>query len=381
MKISIVTDTFPPEMNGVARTLERLVSGLVTRHHTVTVVHPGKQKQSPPADCAAEEQYVWGLAVPMYSCLRMGLPRKHSFLREWNEERPDVVYIATESLMGYSALRAAVRLSIPVVTGYHTHFPKYLRHYAPSLENIAHSYLRHLHNQSECTVTPSRDVAFELHGSGYHNVTVMGRGVDTGLFHPDKRDALLRQEWNAREGTIVLLCVGRVAVEKNLPVAFRAYQHLQRRYPDIRCVCVGDGPARESLMKSYPDVIWPGAKYGGELARYYASADVFLFPSLTETYGNVLPEAMASGLVPVAYCYAACAEIVRNGSNGFCADTNGGDAAFTSTVNQAIARRDDWKVIRATAKETAKSLSWDTVIRQFEFILTQAAQCPPQSAQ
>ena len=375
MRFSIVTDTYTPEVNGVARTLRQIANGLVEFGHEVTVVHPGRSKdlvESMP-DTVMEHR-VMGWPVPVYRSLRMGVPRKSQFLNEWANEAPEVIYIATEGLLGYSALKAARELEIPVVTGYHTRFPQYMRHYAPPLERVAETYLRHLHNQAECTVAPSRDVALELHRTGYHNVAVMGRGVDTQLFHPEKRDSLLRQRWRARPETIVLLLVGRIAHEKNLPVAIDTYLRLKSRYPDSLLVCVGDGPAEADLQAKYGQaVIWAGTKRREELARYYASADVFLFPSLTETYGNVLPEAMASGLITVAYDYAACSELVRCGTNGFSVAREGGAAAFENSVFTALARKHDWPAMRREARKTAESLSWEEVTRKFESILTRAA--------
>ena len=372
MKFTIVTDTFPPDINGVARTLQQLAGGLVNCGHEVTVVHPGILEQSEGLD-RMNEQRVWGIGVPMYSSLRMGIPRKVRFLREWSSDRPDAVYVATEGLLGFSALRAARELEIPVVTGYHTHFPSYLQHYVPSIRELASGYLRFLHNQSDCTVTPSKDVALELHGAGYHNVAVLGRGVDTELFTPDKRDALLRQRWSARPESVVMLCVGRVAVEKNLPAAFCAFRSLQRRYPDSKMICVGDGPVMADYRERYSEVVWTGARRGEELARHFASADLFLFPSLTETYGNVLPEALASGLVTVSFDYAASAELVSHGVNGFSVDRSEGNEGFERCVDHALSLRKQWKSISCEARSTTDNLSWNRIFRRFETIMCRIA--------
>lgn len=371
MKLSIITDTYAPEINGVARTLHQLATQLTSRGHSVEVIHPGIQDDSP--NEFVDERRVWGFALPMYRKLRMGGPRRQRFIDEWEEDRPDVIYVATEGMLGYSAVRAARTLEIPVVTGYHTRFPEYLRHYAPTLEKVAETYLRHLHNQSECTLAPTRSIALELHDEGYHNVAVMGRGVNTRLFSPDKRDALLRQRWSARPETPVMLCVGRVASEKNLEVAFEAFLNSRRRIPDLKLVCVGDGPALPELKSRFPQVIWPGEQKGEELARYYASADLFLFPSTTETYGNVLPEAMASGLVSVAFHYAACAELVVNGQNGFSTPLEFGGNGFSASVSRALSNRTHWPSIASAARETTESLSWNRVANQFENILFRAS--------
>ena len=191
-------------------------------------------------------------------------------------------------------------------------------------------------------------------------VGVLGRGVDTDLFHPAQRDPQLRGEWGATDDAPVIAFVGRIAAEKNLPLAVKAMNRVMERMPGSRAVLVGDGPKAQSLRESCPQFVHAGQRSGRDLARHYASADVFLFTSLTETYGNVLAEAMASGLVTVSYDYAAAHELVEHGVNGFKA-APGDEAAFLAALDQAVARWHDASM-RQRARATTLALSWEAIV-------------------
>jgi glycosyltransferase involved in cell wall biosynthesis len=218
MKLAIVTDTFPPDVNGVAMTLERLAAGLIGRGHAVEVIHPGiSGLQGEAGGGGFTEVCMPGFAVPRYAFARLGWPRPVFLQKRWQGRRPDVIYLATEGLLGYSALRAARKLRIPVVSGYHTHFPQYLTDYHLGLLGPAMLYwLRKLHNATSCTLVPTEETRQLLLSQGFRNVEIMERGVDTGLFHTGRRNRSLRQRWGAGPSDPVFLHVGRVAAEKNL---------------------------------------------------------------------------------------------------------------------------------------------------------------------
>src|SRR5690606_26563687 len=160
------------------------------------------------------------------------------------------------------------------------------------------------------TFVPTEDMAATLRLQGYRHVEVVARGVDTALYAPRRRSGALRAAWGAQEGDLVVLCVGRLAAEKNLELATRAFRAIRELRPDAKMVLVGDGPQRAAFSRDHPEIILAGMRIGDDLASHYASADMFLFPSLTETFGNVTLEAMASGLCVVAYDYAAAAEVI-----------------------------------------------------------------------
>ena len=210
----------------------------------------------------------------------------------------------------------------------------------------------------------SQDVLAELNRQGFANLELMPRGVDTQQFSPNHRDALLRREWGAGEGSKVGIYVGRMAAEKNLPLAIETFMELQRRFPDFRGVFVGDGPKLAEFKASYPNFIYAGPRYGADLARHYASADLFVFPSMTETFGNVILEAMASQLAVVAFDYAAGRQHLQNGVNGFTVPFGDADS-FTTAALSAI-QNSGLAQIRQKARDSAQHVSWGNVIERFE---------------
>ncbi|HEX7383334.1 MAG TPA: glycosyltransferase, partial [Burkholderiaceae bacterium] len=189
---------------------------------------------------------------------------------------------------------------------------------------------------------------------------------------PALRDDALRARWGAGRDSVVAIHVGRIAPEKNLDLAVRAFRAIQARRPDARFVWVGDGPAREALARANPDFVFCGIQRGTELARHFASGDLFLFPSRSETFGNVTLEALASGLVVVAYDQAAAAEHVRDGDNGVLA-WGDADRDFVDAACRAASCRADWPRWRAQARRAAQGARWDAVLRRFDQRLAQIA--------
>lgn len=313
MHIVFVTETWPPQVNGVALTVRTLALGLAARGHRVEVVRPGK----PGSDGNVELIFARGAPLPRYPGLQVGMPQGGELRRRWCERRPDAVYVATEGLLGISAMRAANNLQIPTVTGFHTRFHDYASHYGVGLlAPLVRSRLMQFHRRAQMTLVPTRALLDELTEAGIRRVRKLRRGMDTDLFTPARRESALRMSWGVQGDAPVMLCVGRLAAEKSLGLALQAFRALQARIPAARMVLVGDGPQRGALADAYPDVIFAGTRHGEELAAHYASADVFLFPSLTETFGNVVLEAMASGLAVVAFDKAAAQEHVANGISG-----------------------------------------------------------------
>ena len=367
MRIDVVTDTYEPDVNGVALTLGRLVGGLRMRGHLVHVMRASERNGSfNPGETAMPS-----LPLPMYHEVKIGLPSADRFRARWMKKRPDVVYVATESPMGASAVKAARTLEVPVVMGFHTNFHQYMKDYHFSrLETAAVNYLRKLHNRAGMTVVPTEEMRRTLEGLGFERLSVMGRGVDAVLFDPARRDASLRQSWGVWRDEVVFGVVGRLAREKNLVAALGLYTRLQREFPDcgMKMVVVGDGPMMNSLRSEFPDAVFCGMRRGEDLARHYAAMDVLLFASETETFGNVLLEGMASGLATVSYRYAASADVVLDGINGLQAE-KGDEEGFYSAMRRLL---EDGEMIRRLGKQarrTVNSRTWDSIHDRFEELL------------
>jgi glycosyltransferase involved in cell wall biosynthesis len=370
LNIAIVTETYPPEVNGVAMTLGKLAEGLQSLGHSVQVYRP-RQSAGDRATCNGTfaEHLLPGMRVPMYRELRLGFPAFGHLQRAWNRRRPDVVYVATEGPLGWSAIRAAGQLDIPALSGFHTNFHTYSRHYRLGwLEPLILRYLRNLHRSTHCTLVPTQALAGRLRARGFGRVEVLQRGVDTTLFSPQRRNAELRSQWGAGDNDLVCLYVGRIAAEKNIQEAVTTVRAIQSQQPNVRFVLVGDGPMRKSLARSDPDFVFCGTRRGEELAQHYASGDVFLFPSRSETFGNVVTEAMASGLAVVAYNEAAAGEHIRNNQTGVLVD-GAVPAAFHDAARALCSEPHRVHELGTNAARYVGQLDWSSVVRRFAFLL------------
>ncbi|MCX7672380.1 MAG: glycosyltransferase family 1 protein [Thiobacillaceae bacterium] len=367
LRLAVVTETYPPEINGVAMTVARFVRALQAREHQVQLIRPRQSTTDRPERETNLEQVLRpGVPIPRYAGLKMGLPAKSALKRLWSLKRPDLVHVVTEGPLGWSAVAAARALRLPVATDFHTNFHSYSLHYGLGwLKRPIAAYLRRFHSQARLTLVPSLSIRRELEQAGFRNLEVVARGVDTQLFDPARRSAALRAAWGVGEAGLAVLYVGRVAPEKNLELLLTAHQAIAQSRPDARLVVVGEGPALEGLRARAPDAVYCGARRGEVLAMHYASADVFLFPSLTETFGNVLLEAMASGLACVAFDYAAAAEHVHHGVNGLKAPY--GDAqAFIQAAVRLACETDLRRTLGEAARSTALGLSWERIYARLE---------------
>jgi len=372
LRISLVSETWPPEVNGVALTMARLTNGLRARGHAVHVVRPRQRNEHNPG--AGNETLVRGLPLPGYKDLQFGMPADKVLRELWQAQRPDVVHAVTEGPLGWSALRTARQMGIPVTSSYHTHFDGYSKHYGARLIGpLISAWLRRFHRRTLTTMAPTTALVESLTRAQVPGARLLGRGVDAKLFSPSRRSAELRKSWGVGVDDLVVINVGRLAPEKNLKLAARAYAALANVVPNSRMVWVGDGPSRAGLERANPGHIFTGAQSGEVLATSYASADIFLFPSLTETYGNVVPEAMASGLAVVAYHDAAAAELISDGLNGLTAEAGNEKAFIAAAVRMAqdAALR---QICREAAATRVAQISWDAVIGEFESNLLAASE-------
>jgi glycosyltransferase involved in cell wall biosynthesis len=381
LNLVLVTETYSPEINGVAMTLGHLVHGLTRLGHQVTIIRPRQRAEKGAAalqvNGPVSQHLLPGLPIPGYPLLRFGLPAGARLRRLWRKSRPDLVHIATEGPLGFSALTAAGELGLPVTSSFHTNFHHYTHDYRFSwLFSLTAKWLRYFHNRTLRTFAPTRELCDELSAGGYRNLRVLSRGVDTALFTSARRDEVQRLAWDSHPADPLVIHTGRLAREKNYALVVRAFDAMRAANPRCRFVVVGDGPLRSDLAAKLPYARFTGFVDRSTLAAHYASADIYLHASVTETYGNVAAEALASGLAFAGYDYAAAHELVRSGENGLLVPTGDEPAFLAAAVRLAtepalVAR------LRAQAAAAVHGRSWDSVVTQFAADLAEAIHVPP----
>jgi glycosyltransferase involved in cell wall biosynthesis len=375
LRVAVVTETYPPEINGVARTVGLMVEALHERGHDVQLIRPRqREERTPLQNGSPRERLVAGFPIPFYRHLQMGFAKPRFLLGEWTQWRPDLVHVVTEGPLGWAAVSAARRLGIPVCSDFHTNFHSYSRHYGFGMfAGVVSSYLRALHNRTDCTLVPTAEMRASLEALAFERVKVVGRGVDTWLFSPARRSERLRATWGCRGSETVVLYVGRLAPEKNLGLFVEAALAMRAVDAGLRVVLVGDGPQSAELRMRHPDFVFAGMRTGADLAEHYASADVFPFPSVTETFGNVTLEAMASGLAVLAYDYAAARQYLRDGVNGLLAPLDD-HAAFVRAAARLAGTPELRSRLRYEARQVAEAASWQRAFDDLERELRDIAQ-------
>ena len=348
-------------------TLSHLVEGLSERGHKVTVVRPRQNEcDQPRADGLYRELLCPGMPIPGYSMMRIGLPVRRKLLQDWRWDCPDIVHIATEGPLGYAALIAARKLRLPLSSSFHTNFHSYSRHYGFAfLTRPALAYLRHFHNRTQITLSPTVELNKQLTAEGFKNMRLLSRGVNTKIFSPVHRDVALRAAWGVGPDDLAVIHVSRLAAEKNYPLLISAFEAIRARHPTAKFIVTSDGPLRKKLERNHPWILFTGILSRDELARHYASADLFLYASQTETFGNVVLEAMASGLPVLAFNYAAAARYIQHGENGWHVPLNDSTAFLAAASLLA----DDTPCLRRlghAARMSAESIPWNRVIDGFE---------------
>lgn len=323
MRIALVTDAWLPQVNGVTTTLGQCVRELELSGHQVEVVHPGLFRTIP---------------CPRYPGIRLAVGAGGRVRRRLEEIAPQAVHIATEGPLGIAARRTCLRRGAPFTTAFHTHFPHYLRRYAGVPQGLTFALLRRFHGAAARTLVPTPSIRRELGSRGFTSLVPWSRGVDTELFRPG-----LEAVYDLPRP--ILVSVGRVAVEKNVET------FLALDLPGSKVV-VGDGPARASLQRRHPEVHWAGFRFGEELARHYADADLFVFPSLSDTFGVVMLEANASGLPVAAFPVAGPRDVVVDGVTGAL------DEDLAAACRRALA------LDRAACRRHAVTLSWRRTAEQ-----------------
>jgi glycosyltransferase involved in cell wall biosynthesis len=360
MRISLVTETYFPQINGVSRTLDRLVNSLREQGDEIQLLIPRYRDQGEPLPDDLTVVGFPAVALPFYREILLPVVTPGTIRRQLQSFTPDLVHIATEGPLGWAALRAARKLGLPTVSSFHTLFPAYLGSYGLGcLAPLAWRYLRWLHNATAATFCPTPSISELLEYRGFRNLQIWGRGVDSSRFHPAKRDVELRRQLGFGDDETVFLYAGRLAAEKNLPMLTEAIERIDR--PDVRLLLIGDGPLRKQLEnRRDPRLVFTGYRRGEELARLYAVADVMVFPSLTDTFGNVMLEAMASGLPVLGFQVPGPRDVIRDGVTGELVGEVSA-SALAGTMQQWLKGAIDLAYFSIRARREAESKSWSAI--------------------
>jgi glycosyltransferase involved in cell wall biosynthesis len=367
--IAYVSETFPPDINGVALTAERTVKHLRAAGHAVQLIRPRQPQEAARRD--ADEWRCAGLRIPTHRDLRFGLATPAALRALWRDTGlPGLVHVTTPGPLGWAALSAARAEGLPTSADVRVGLPA-------SCGPLGLGWLRRLHAMADVSFVPTPELQRQLQGQGFERLQVLGRGVDAQRFSPQRRDARLRHEWHAEgEHHRVLLHVGRLAPEKNAGLALQTFERLSARRPGLRMVVVGDGPLRAQLERAHPRARFVGVQTGAALARHYASADVFLFPSLSDSFGHVTLEALASGLAVAAFDTGAAGQHVVDGVSGClappCEGLQAADA-FLGAATRALDAAAPDSPLRQAARQAVAQADWDSVLRRFELQLMQRA--------
>ncbi len=362
LRISLVTETYFPQINGVSRTLDRLVSYCAEQGDRIQLLMPSYRDNATHLLPQVERSEWWSLPLPFYQEVVLPMTTPGMVEKALAGFRPDLVHIATEGPLGRAALLAARRLHLPTVSSYHTNFAQYLKNYhAGFLAPACWRYLRWFHNSTLATFCPTPSTQRLLEEKGFKNVGIWSRGVDSHRFDPGKRDHDLRFSLGVGPDDILLTYVGRIANEKNLDMLMQAWQRLPS-HAHCHLLLIGDGPLRGRLEAANdPRIIFVGYRYGEDLAHMYASSDLFVFPSLSETFGNVVLEAMASGLPVIGFDVQGPRDIIRNRHTGVLVEQVDADA-LSAAIQELLCNRERRREMGHQARDYAAAHTWEKIM-------------------
>jgi glycosyltransferase involved in cell wall biosynthesis len=359
MKIAYFSESLLPHVDGVSRTLAQLFGFLEEQGVDFRAYSPFV----PPDEVswASRVRRVPYIHVPFHTEYRVTVPIGHRISQRLDEYQPDLLHVVSPTPVAVRAQKYGQRRGIPVVSSFHTHFVSYFRFYGIGrLEGMGWKLLRSFYARCQLVYAPSRAIIRELAAHGIHNTELWSRGIDLRRFSPRWRDAELRARVGADDDTPVLLMVSRLVKEKDLADLVRADQILRQGGRRYRLVLVGDGPMRAELERELPEAHFAGHQSGEQLARWYASGDVFVFPSTTETFGNVILEAQASGIPAVVVDRGGPADLVEAGETGLIARAND-PADFAARVAELLDAPELRRRMGLRAREAAAHNDWDSI--------------------
>lgn len=364
MRIAYFTDTYLPQINGVSNTLEKLGSYLKDQEIKHMFFAPQYSEESSNSGKSPEIRFK-SVSLPFYPECRLSLPHYSNLSRIADEFKPDIIHLTDPLGIGLTGLKYARDKGIPIVSSFHTNFDVYLKYYnLEYLEGVVWGLFKWFHGFSEINFCPSQDTLEVLQSKGLKNLKIWSRGIDTGNFNPNLRSMRIRYSLKA-EDKLIFLYVGRLAAEKDLDILLESINIVNSSHAEkVQFVFVGDGPYANQLKdRSYENVVFTGYLKGMDLSAMYASSDVFAFPSSTETFGNVVLEAMASGLPVIAVNSGGVKDNVFHEYNGLMCrprDTS----SFAQSIIRLIEDKQLIQTLGAHAREHAATRSWDSVFGQ-----------------
>jgi len=357
MRVAIFTGTYIENKDGVARSLYELVNTLRSEGHEVGIWTP---EFTPSDDPGLSFFEIPSVPIPLYPDYRMTIYLK-SIFKQLNTFKPDIIQISTPDLIALKFLKYANKAKIPIVSIYHTDFPSYLKYYKLQIfETAVWREMIRFYNKCDVVFTPTREMKEQLEGKGAHRVEVWSRGIRGDTFSPEKRSDKVREDWGASDKRVVLFS-GRFVKYKDLDIVKEVYRKVSESdRHDIKFVLLGSGPMENELKKDMPDAIFPGYLTGEKLSSHYASGDIFLFPSTTETFGNVVQEAISSGLPAIVSDIGGCKEIVEDSKAGIICRAKDPDAFYV-----AVLRLADNKILYEELKDNgltwSRNRTWDRI--------------------
>ncbi|MDR3667933.1 MAG: glycosyltransferase family 1 protein [Ignavibacteriaceae bacterium] len=370
MKVAYFNGTMKKEHDGVTRVLYRLIDEIIRTKQIdplfISAIVPPVEEQP------VEMFHVPSFAFPGYKDYRVAVPGRIFFENKLNNFNPDLIHINSPCPLGYAAVKYGMAKNIPVVATYHTHFPSYAKYYnVKALEIFGWDYLRNLYNKCQTVYVPSLPILDELKNHGFETVEYLPHGVDTKLFNPSAKSDMWKSNF-AIEGKFALLFAGRLVWEKGLRTLVDTYSVLSGQRTDIKFVLAGDGPLKDELISLMPDAIFLGQQPVNDLAVSFASSDIFVFPSTTETFGNVTLEAMASGLPPVCVKEGGAYGIIQNSKTGLIAKPRD-PSDIADKINILLNNSDYKNTLSSNALLFAKTQSWENnfkkLFRSYESIV------------
>lgn len=359
MRIAYFTESLPPLTDGVSRTLSYLKKTLEKENIDYKFYSPFR----PPENNWDGKVYkIISTPFPLYTRYRVSLPSFHDLAHSLDKFRPDIIHVCSPFLSGLAAYRFGRERKIPVVNSFHTRFISYLKYYGHGwLEAYGWRYLRWFYNRGDMSFVPSMTTIRELSEKGFENLVLWARGIDIDSFSPRYADRSLKLKWSP-DGKPVAIFVGRLVAEKDIETLIEAHRILMKRNVEYQLVMVGGGPLKQKIERSIPDAVLTGHLEGEDLSRAYASADLFVFPSTTESFGNVIQEAAASGIPAVGAAEGGVKDLIRDGETGFLARPK--DVSdFADKMERLLVNDSLRNSFAAEAFETATRKSWDNINR------------------